>query len=133
MYKYVMAALIAAAALPVQAQDVLQCVDTAVTGFKWEQGAAGPPRVTAFQAQRFTVQLASMERRTIQWPTLSQPWDYECVPSVPGRALVCASTALPGLNPIIFNGDRFERVGNYGAHVGGDPDLYVAYGTCTRP
>jgi hypothetical protein len=130
--RYVMAALIAALALPAQAQDVLQCVDTAVTGFKWE-GAAGPPRVTAFQAQRFTVQLASMERRTIQWPTLSQPWDYECMPSVPGRALVCASTALPGLNPIIFNGDRFERVGNYSAHVGGDPDLYVAYGTCTRP
>ena len=42
-------------------------------------------------------------------------------------------TALPGLNPIIFNGDRFERVANYGAHVGGDPDLYVAYGACTRP
>ncbi|HEY5609440.1 MAG TPA: hypothetical protein VIM38_13995 [Alphaproteobacteria bacterium] len=41
--------------------------------------------------------------------------------------------ALPGLNPIIFNGDRFERVANYGAHVGGDPDLYVAYGACTRP
>ena len=44
-----------------------------------------------------------------------------------------ASTALPGLNPIIFNGGRFERVANYGAHVGGDPDLYVAYGACTRP
>ena len=41
-----MAALIAAAALPAQAQDVLQCTDTGVTGFKWEQGAASPPRVT---------------------------------------------------------------------------------------
>ena len=133
MKRHVMAMLIVAAALPAQAQDALQCDDAAVTGFTWEQGAAAPPRVTAFQPQRFTVQVASMERRTIKWQTLSEPWDYECVPSVPGRALVCASTALPGLNPVIFNGDRFERVGNYGAHVGGDPDLYVAYGTCMRP
>jgi hypothetical protein len=130
--RHVMAALIAAAALPAHAQDVLQCDDAGLTGFKWDQGGGAPPRQTAFQPQRFTVQVVSMERRVIKWQMLTEPWDYECVLS-PGKALVCASTALPGLYPVIFNGDRFERVSNYAAHVGGDPDLYVAYGACTRP
>lgn len=131
MNKY-LAALAIAAAMPAWAQDVLQCEDTDLTGFKWEQGASAPPRRTEFQPQRFTVQVVSMERRVVKWQTLDEPWDYECVRG-PGRALVCATTALPGLNPIVFDGDRFERVSNYATHVGGDPDLYVAYGSCTRP
>lgn len=132
MKTWLVALIVIAAASPAAAQDVLQCDDTGVAGFKWEQGSAAPPRRTDFQPQRFTVQLVSMERRVIKWQTLNEPWDYDCVRG-PGRALMCTATALPGLNPIIFDGDRFERVSNYAAHVGGDPDLYVAYGSCARP
>ena len=48
---------------PVLAEQVLYCVDTAVTGFKWSE--RGKASVSKFSAERFTVKVVSDTARII--------------------------------------------------------------------
>jgi hypothetical protein len=64
-------------ASPVLAEEALYCVDTAATGFKWDEQRRASPAM--FKEQRFTVRIESETKRTITETTgLERVMSYEC-------------------------------------------------------
>lgn len=124
------AAIVMTLAGPAWAEETLNCVDKASNGFQWKDGKA---KRSGFKPERFTVRVVSDSVRILKPPGTSTPRKYECKKLlVSPHILECWDTQNPTFNPIIFQGDRFARVSNFSEHVGGDPGMLVAYGTCTK-
>jgi hypothetical protein len=113
---------------PAWAEETLFCVDTDANGFEWKDGKN---KRTGYTPQRFTVRVVSKTERWIKFSPMPKAIRYNCRHRVAGT-FYCNLSSNTAILPIIFEGNRFERVKNGGEHVGGYGDLYVAYGTCTK-
>jgi hypothetical protein len=117
---------------PLLADEVLYCTDTASTGFKWDkEGDAARP--TRFELQRFTIKVISDTQRTITpmiGDTAGNPFSYSCI-TIKGR-MECEFGGA-GSVPWTFHGNTYVRAFLAGPPIGGgDPNIYIAYGTCTK-
>jgi hypothetical protein len=130
---------------PVLADEVLYCVDTAVVGFKWDKG--GQASVANFEPSRFTIKIVPSrgdqmqqgiiftiftERRIVTGGAGMAPDEMECKPSI-GAALVCDNGH--GVVPWAFglNNTSYTRAFLAGPPTGSsDPNIWIAYGTCTK-
>lgn len=130
MTRIIAAALLVILATPSWAEEVIHCTDSDAVGFRWHKGE-DQPRKAGYALARFTVKAVSKTKRIIDWPSEERSLEYKCHP-IAGPALVCSLQNLPALWTIIFKGNRYERVNNFSSLVGGDPDLFVAYGTCSK-
>lgn len=118
-----------AASASAKAIDVLHCADTGAIGYQWRDGK---PTATRYVPLNFVVKIISPTERVIDSPSRDYNDEtYRCSErSHPPGILACARITSATSYPINFNGNRYERIGNVSAHVGGAPDLYVAYGIC---
>ena len=110
-------------------EKILHCSDTDAIGYQWQDGT---PKATRYVPIHFIVKIIGPTERVITSP--SQEYRdtlYRCVATTePKGALACTRPGAESNFPINFKGNDYERVGNMSRHVGGAPDLYVAYGTC---
>jgi hypothetical protein len=108
---------------------ILHCSDIKAIGFQWQDDE---PKATRFVPIHFSVRLTGPGERFIIRP--SQEYRdtlYHFVAAKsPKGAIACARPGNQNKFPIKFKDNNYERIGNMGRHVGGAPDLYVAYGTC---
>ena len=110
-------------------KKILHCSDTDAIGFQWRDGK---PKATRFVPIHFIVKIIGPGERVITSP--SQEYRdtlYRCTAAKTSRGvLACARPGEESTFPINFKDNDYERIGNMSRHVGGVPDLYVAYGTC---
>lgn len=118
---------------PVLADEVLYCVDTDVIGFKWDK--KGEPSVK-FDRGRYTIKVVSDTERLItemEGDKVGDPDEYECsrpFPDVKKDLIVCKERT--GTFPWHFYREKYTRAFLYGLPVGGDSNISIAYGTCTK-
>ena len=127
---------------PVLAEEVLYCVDTLAVGISWDKAGVAAP--TGFNAQRYTIKVLSDTKRTIArmtGDTAGSSKDYTCSRPLrfePNR-IVCDDDGTR-VEPWIFSYNNFTRAflngpptGNPADPIGRtDPNIFVAYGTCTK-
>ena len=110
-------------------EKILHCSDIDAIGYQWQ---GGKPKATHYVPIHFIVKIIGPTERVITSP--SQEYRdtlYRCTAAkAPEGVLACARPGAESNFPINFNGNDYERVGNMSQHIGGAPDLYVAYGTC---
>ena len=139
---------------PASAEQVLECVDTAGNGFKWdEQGNANR---SAFTPTRFTVRVFSDAEgqvemdmwieseflstpepgatlREIHWQSEAYYFPYLCKPDV--REVFYCSSPFGSLRArsIIFGENSFTRFVLLGSPLGKDTRSWISvyYGTCS--
>jgi hypothetical protein len=117
------------------ADEVLYCVDTAVTGFKWNQ--SGQASSSQFGPERFTIKIVSNTERIVT----------QMVGDIAGQSLAvkCRRSFMrssseriscddgTGAEPWLFYRNTYTRVFLAGPPAGGsDPNITIAYGTCTK-
>jgi len=108
------------------APDVmLVCQETGTVGFRWDE--QGNVDNGLFQVETFTVRILSEGEREIQWGGMPSIL-YQCTPEPGG--LHCHETDGAQDFPIIFGKDGFTRAFLDGPPTGGDPNIYISYGTC---
>ena len=114
---------------PAAAQEILHCSDKGSIGFQWKDGKITPVQYVPYN---FIVKVISPTERIIAGPGQEYIYiRYRCSEmSKPKGVIACARPDAPTTFPVNFKGRNYERVGNMSVHVGGDPDLYVAYGSC---
>jgi hypothetical protein len=145
-------------ASPVLAEEVLHCVDTQVVGFVWDkppgtrttrgtwrrQARPGPARrreraeaVREGEPERYTIKIVSGAERIITrtvGDTAGSSHVYKCKQSSPLTSpedLACDEGT--GMAPWVFHRNTYTRAFLYGPPAGGgDPNIYIAYGTCTK-
>jgi hypothetical protein len=100
-------------------EKVLYCIETASQGLYWENGTAKP---TKFTPDRHVVKVHANGDRTIGNSL------YECS-QLSGGAIFC-NKGWPTV-PWMFKGNNFTSAFMFGENVGGDPNIWVTYGTCT--
>jgi hypothetical protein len=111
-----------------------------VTGFKWDKNRNA--FTTKFSPQRFTVKVVSETERFITQTTgdaVGFTDHYECRPSAPSSApdLIACHDA-EGFSPWLFRLNTYTRAFLYGSSLyrspgaGGDPNIWIAHGTCTK-
>ena len=110
-------------------EKILHCSDTDAIGFQWQNGK---PKATRYVPIHFIVKITGPNERVITSP--SQEYRdtlYRCVTAKTRKGVTaCARPGDESMFPINFKENDYERIGNMSRHVGGAPDLYVAYGTC---
>ncbi|MBT5455410.1 MAG: hypothetical protein HOK82_02305 [Rhodospirillaceae bacterium] len=114
---------------PAGAIEVLHCTDTDAIGYQWKNGM---PSATRYVPLSFVVKINGPTERIIDSPSRDyndQKYRCSALENPPGT-LACARMNSATGYPINFRDNRFERVGNLSAQIGGSPDLYVAYGQC---
>lgn len=115
------------------AQEVLYCVDTNATGFKWdEHGTAAPQQ---FPHDRYTIKVLSDTDRIITRMDGSRAgggYHYACRrPYSDKDQIICEDST--GLEPWTFHGSSYTYAFLAGPPTGGDSsDLIIGYGTCTH-
>jgi hypothetical protein len=126
------------------AEEVLYCVDNAVTGFKWEKDGASP---TNFAPYRFTVKIGPAQGKL---PLMSNnerlitqtsegflqgvPKIYECE-THPYKTLCTKTDSGAATEPWLFAADgHYVRAFIAGGPPGSelDPNIAIGYGTCTK-
>ena len=114
---------------PATALEVFHCSDTNAIGYQWRDGK---PTATRYIPVNFIVKIISDTERIIDSPSMDyNDSKYSCrMLASPTGVLACARPGSITGYPINFSEDRFERVGNLSAQIGGTADLYVAYGRC---
>jgi hypothetical protein len=118
---------LAAGAVPaaVTQEILLVCEEESTVGFRWdEQGKVSDGK---FLAKSFTVQVLSDVERRIHWAGMPGV-HYQCRPSEGG--IHCRESDGAVDLPIIFGKDGFTRAFLYCPPAGGDPNIYISYGTC---
>ncbi len=118
--------------VPAWGEEVLYCTETDANGFYWDKGATEGKR-TGFKPGRFIVKIISGTKRTIMQttggPNLSM--SYTCSRPWSDKIIVCAHGF--GNQPWIFHNNTFVHAFLPGPPAGGgDPNIYVAYGTCVK-
>ena len=108
---------------------LLHCSDTDAIGFQWQDGK---PKATRYVPFNFTVKITGPGERVITSPSREyRDTLYRCTSvKTPIGVIACARPGNENMFPINFKDNKFERFGSMGRHVGGAPDLYVAYGAC---
>ena len=128
-----LAAALVALAWPTRAEErVLYCTETASTGFFWAEGQT-EGRASNFEPGRYIVKVLSEEKRTIKkaGDERGNTRAVTCRGAFGDRAdpLVCDGKFGP--DRWVFQGNNFVYAYTYGRPVGGDPNIYISYGTCT--
>jgi hypothetical protein len=106
-------------------EKVLYCIDTGNYGFVWENDTVKPQ---LFKQRRYVVKVHANGDRTIGdvRHTCSLVW-----PNIGDKTLSCTRSQNSGTEPWVFFGNNFTRAFLLGKNVDGDPNISVAYGTCT--
>jgi hypothetical protein len=116
-------------AIAANAEEVLYCVDTDQTGFAWRNGQAKHGR---FKTDRYTVKVVSETERVItrmEGDTAGGSFRYLCKPET-GDVIVCADRRH--MYPWVFKGMAYTYAFLAGGPTGNDPNIFVAYGICTK-
>ena len=125
------ALLVVALARPALAEErVLYCTETDSAGFFWEEGQEKGRR-TRFDPRRFIVKILSEDARTVVMAGDEQLRALTCRGAFSNYRgpLVCDPEFGP--DRWVFQGNNFVFAFTYGLPVGGDPNIYISYGTCT--
>jgi len=123
-------------ATPVLAEEVLYCADTGATCFSWNSKSVASR--TTFDNQRFTIKVVSDAKRIITLMAGASSLDqgeYDCNrPNliVAPERLVCADAS--GTQPWVFYRNTYTHAFLAEPPTGknADPNIMVAYGTCTK-
>jgi hypothetical protein len=122
------------AASPLLADEVLYCTDTAATGFKWDKSGVASAKPTLFNELRFIIKVVSDRERIIApmiGDTAGISSSYACVTSF--ETTECEWNGGAGAEPWIFHGNTYTHAFLAGPPAGGgDPNIYLSYGTCTK-
>jgi hypothetical protein len=123
-------ALCICATSPVLAEEMLYCVDTAASGYVWDNRSEAKP--TDFTPQRYTIKIVSDTERLITQiaggPSPRQV-QYECQQL--NEVIACQS--MLGATPWRFYRNTYTRAFLGGPPAGStDPNIAIAYGTCTK-
>jgi hypothetical protein len=116
-------------ASPAWAEEILYCSDTVANGFRWDQDEK--VKRDGFKPERFTVKVISETKRVIS--ENGHEIGYSCEKKKGGD--YCYRINRNSMAPIIFGTKGFTRAYLFGTPLGGedvDPNIYVAYGTCTK-
>lgn len=116
-------------ASPAWAEEILYCSDTDKNGYFWDKD--GNAKRTGFNPKRFTVKVISETKRVISEDGYES--EYTCDKKL--GAYHCRETNGFNMSPIIFGPKGFTRAYLLGTPLGVgifDPNIYVAYGTCTK-
>jgi hypothetical protein len=122
-------------ASPVVAEEVLNCVDTAGIGFEW--GKNGDAKLSKFKSERHTVKVVSDIKRLIarmQGDTAGTTNEYECEQYKTDQEVVMCQDSVFPLEVWSFYRDAYTRAFLFGGPPasGRDPNISIAYGTCTK-
>jgi hypothetical protein len=133
MSKTLLMALCICMASPVQAEEVLYCVDMDATGFLWDKDNHASQR--NFKLERHTIKVMSDTERLIQrmeGDTAGKTRRYKCRRTYgPPESTACDDGL--GDNPWVFYQTTYVRAFLAGPPAGGwDSNITVAYGTCTK-
>src|SRR5262245_60085791 len=123
---------------PVLAEEVLYCVDTAVTGFKWDKQKR--PSVEHFNPRRFTVRIESETKRWITPTTVGDTGDvYECKQPFKSALEVVCTESSGSVSWFFRNNTYYTRAFLAGGPLPKpsappplDPNIALAHGTCTK-
>jgi hypothetical protein len=115
----------------VLAEEMLYCADTAIVGFMWDR--KGEAKSTEFNPERHTVKVVSDSERLITrmqgGPTGAKADQFKCTQD--DNQVRCQAVL-----PIVWNffPDGYTRAYLYGGPPasGRNPNIWVAYGTCTK-
>ena len=120
-------------ATSVLADEVLYCTDTAAAGFQWGKNTAASPRQGPFNEERYTIKVVTETERIITrmvGDTAGKSTQYECS-QYPDGHIGCRD--ILGVLPWVFYKNTYARALLAGPPAGGeDPNIYLAYGTCTK-
>ena len=111
---------------PAAAEEVLYCIDTESTGFKWDK--QGNAWRTGFKPGRFTVKVISETKRMISLEENAVPYNCRAILGID----FCTRATGVVFDPINFKGNSYTRAHLFGTPIGGDPNITVSYGTCTK-
>lgn len=113
-------------ATSVLADEVLYCTDTDATGFGWDKnGNATPPR--RFKLERFTISVKSDDQRVLATGEL-----LFCKRSLVNEDRIICDIVNGGWVWVFFK-NTYSRAFLAGPPAGGgDPNIWIAYGTCTK-
>ena len=100
--------------------QVLYCIDEAVAGFVWEGDTT---RRVGFVEERRVMKVLSEEER------MAGDTHLKCKQGLVG-VLACEDRF--GDEIWKFKGDQFTRAFLQGGNLGGNPNIAIAYGTCTK-
>jgi len=131
-----LAGVLVAASSAALAQDVYYyCTDAKAAGIKWdEKNPDGDGRVTDFLENRFTMKVISKMQRDIT-PTTGDTKGitahYTCRTLISRPLLACIEKSI-ATELWLFKGNQFTRTRLFGLTLGGDPNITVAHGTCTK-
>jgi hypothetical protein len=120
-------------ASPVLAEEVLYCTDTAVVGFVWND--RGEAKSSSFDEQRNTIEVVSETERVITRMTgdiAGSTRKYEC--SLDSDGTIACQETLSGAWAWRFYRNTCTRAFLAGPPAGKvtDPNIMIAYGTCTK-
>jgi hypothetical protein len=126
MYRNLIMALSICMASPVLAEEVLYCVDTDAIGFVWDK--RGKASRSGFDPKRYTIKVVSnAERHIVDDTGFSAPYKCERYKD----RLICDD--IIGGTPWVFSGTTYTRAFLLGPPAGGgDQNIAVIYGTCTK-
>ena len=93
-------------------------------------------KLSKFNSERHTVKVVSDTERLItrmEGDTAGKPQAYECTQHSRIKAVTCQETLLP-INAWHFYRDAYTRAYLFGGPPvsGRDPNIWIAYGTCTK-
>jgi hypothetical protein len=140
--------LLCLATVPALADEVLYCTDTDVAGFAWDKN--GGASIHRFNAKRYTVKLEPAtdyglkQVRVITRSDEGRPERYKCesnlllgdwdktthLPDSSTSPLTCEDQT--GTQPWEFFPDNSYRHAFLHGGPDRDPNIWIAYGTCTR-
>ena len=120
---------------PLLADEVLYCTDTDATGFKWDKNGAVSPR--HFVEERFTVKIVSDSLRLITpsaGDAAGMSLELSCARPLPygmPDRTVC-NNQLSEEMWVFFRNTYTRSYLFFAPPAGGDQNILVAYGTCTK-
>ncbi len=104
-------------------EKILYCTDTDVNGFFWDDDEAIR---AGFESSRLVVRVLPNGNRFIEKRL------YKCSPVWPSEPDLLSCIFPNSLVDLwIFRGMNYTRSYLFGENLGGDPNIAVAYGTCT--
>lgn len=114
------------------AEEVLYCTDTDANGFRFGENTNVKAQLQHFIPQRFTVKIISETERLVRTPDWPEPIKYKCFKRV--DAFSCVESDGVAFAPINFGPNGYTRAKLLSKPIFDDavPDMYVAYGTCTK-
>ncbi len=110
------------------AVGVYQCTDDEVAGIIWEKKSS---RSTSFDIKRHSMKILLSGTRIISSEG-GAPFAYTCTEAWKGleNSLIRCSSSV---RTWLFRGDRYTFAFLYGQNLGGEPNLYISHGSCTKP